>query len=253
MDDSVHVVDRVFSILEYLSLAQGSKGPTEIAEQTGLHKSTVHRLLSSLCDCGYVERTAQGTYHIGIKLVEIASNHINNLELQTEARPILNELHDELGLAVYLGILDHSEVVYVEKMDASRNLRLYTQIGLRVPAHCSSLGKCLLASLSGDEIDYLLSREKLERYTPNTITTALEFKKHLREVRRQGWAMDNEEYIIGNRCIAAPIFDYRGEAIAAASASGPSTLLTDDRIPTVTEKVKQVAAEISRRLCYQAG
>lgn len=250
MDSSAHVVDRVFSILEYLSLSPESKGPTEIASATGLHKSTVHRLLSSLCERGYAEKTPAGTYHIGVKLVEIASNHINNLELQTEARPLLNELHNELGLVVHLGILDHNEVVYVEKMDISRNLRLYTQIGMRVPAHCSSLGKCLLASLSGDDVDYLLHKTKLEQYTPNTITSISEFKAHLRQVRQQGWAMDNEEYITGNRCIASPVYDYRGEVIAAVSASGPASLLVDERIPKVVKKVRETSAEISRRLCY---
>lgn len=251
MDETSHVVDRIFSILEYLSLASSPKGPTEIAAATGLHKSTVHRLLTSLCKRGYIERTSQGTYHIGIKLVEIVSNRINNLELQTEARPLLNDLHDELGLVVHLGILDHHEVVYVEKMDISRNLRLYAQIGMRVPAHCSSLGKCLLASLSGDDIDYLLPKGTLEQYTPNTITTVPDLKVHLREVRLQGWGMDNEEYIVGNRCIAAPVFDYRGEVIAAVSASGPTSLLTEERIPQVVSRVKQATAQISRRLCYR--
>lgn len=252
MDQSVHVVDRVFSLLEYLSLAQEPKGPTEIAKATQLHKSTVHRLLTALCNRGYVEKTPDGTYLIGIKLIEIASNRINNLELQTEARPLLSDLHSELGLIVHLGILDHNEVVYVEKMDISRNLRLYAQIGMRVPAHCSSLGKCLLASLSGDDIDFLLPKENLTQYTPNTITTVQELKEHLREVRQQGWGMDNEEYILGNRCVAAPIYDYRGEVIAAVSASGPTSLLSDERIPSVIEKVQSITAQISRRLCYRS-
>ncbi|MDR1422464.1 MAG: IclR family transcriptional regulator [Coriobacteriales bacterium] len=251
MDNSTHVVDRVFSILEYLSLEPEPKGPTEIATAIQLHKSTVHRLLSTLCNRGYVERTGEGRYHIGVKLVEIASNHIDNLELQTEARPLLNELREALGLVVHLGILDHTEVVYVEKMDISRNLRLYTQIGMRVPAHCSSLGKCLLANLSGDDIDYLLPKQKLERYTPNTITSVQELKAHLREVRLRGWAIDNGEYIVENRCISAPIFDYRGEVIAAVSASGPESLLTEERIPTVVARVKETATQISRRLCYR--
>jgi DNA-binding IclR family transcriptional regulator len=200
---------------------------------------------------GYVEKTEAGAYHIGVKLVEIVSSHIGNLELQTEARPFLNELHAALGLTVHLGILEGAEVVYVEKMDINRNLRIYSQIGMRVPAHCSSLGKVLLSRLSGDELDYLYYRRKLERYTPNTITALPKLKEHLREVRRQGWAMDSEEYIIGNRCIAAPIFDYRGEIIAAVSASGPPSLLADERITAVAGRVKKTAADISLRLCYR--
>lgn len=251
MDDSVQVIDRAFTIIEYLSQAEGPKGPTDIASATGIHKSTVHRLLASMSRGGYIEKTAAGTYHIGVKLVEIVSSHINNLELQTEARPLLHELQSELGLVVHLGILDGSDVVYVEKMDINRNLRVYAQIGMRVPAFCSSLGKVLLSRLSGDELDYLFYRHKLERYTPNTITSLSKLKEHLREARRLGWAKDNEEYIIGNRCVAAPIFDYRGEIIAAVSASGPVSLLTDERVPSIAEKVKKTAAQISTRLCYR--
>jgi len=251
MEDSVRVIERAFTILECLSQSSKPLGPTEIASATGLNKSTVYRLLSSMCSGGYLEHTESGTYHIGVKLVEIISNHISNLELQTEARPFLNDLHAELGLIVHLGILDSGEVVYVEKMDINRNLRIYAQIGLRVPAFCSSLGKCLLSSLSGEEFDALFQKKELPAYTPNTITSLPELKEHLREVRLQGWGMDNEEYISGNRCVAAPVFDYRGDMIAAVSASGPVTLLSDDRIPEVIERVQQTAAEISARLCYQ--
>ena len=251
MAENVQVIDRVFDILEFLSLSQNEKGPTEIAEAVGLSKSTVHRLLSSMHARGYVDKNEkEGTYYIGIKLVEIVSSHINSLELQTEARPILNELHDELGLIVHLGILDKHEVVYVEKMDIAPNLRRYAQIGLRVPAQCSSLGKCLLASMSGEEQERAMAHCRFEAYTDNTITDTVKLKEHLREVRRQGWAIDNEEYMDGRRCVGAPIYDYRGETIAAVSASGPISLLTDERIPEVTRRVQDAAATISRKLCY---
>lgn len=251
MSDQIQVVDRVFELLEYLAHSPEAQGPTEIAQAVGLPKSTVHRLLSSLHQRGYVEKNElNGTYHIGVKLVEMVSSHISHLELNTEARPYLNNLHDELGLAVYLGTLDGREVVYVEKINISRDLRNYTQIGLRVPAHCSSLGKCLLACMSGDELDFYLRQFKFERYTKNTITSAAEFKRHLREIRGRGWAIDDEEHILGQRCIAAPIFDYRGENIAAVCASGPVALLSDERFESVARQVMRTAAQISRRLCY---
>lgn len=251
MTEQVQVIDRVFDILEYLSLAQEQKGPTEIAEAVGLSKSTVHRLLSSMHARGYLDKNEkEGTYSIGVKLVEVVSSHINSLELQTEARSTLNELHDSLGLIVHLGILDRHEVVYVEKMDIAPNLRRYAQIGLRVPAQCSSLGKCLLSSMSGKEQEFALANCRFEAYTKNTITDIESLKEHLRQVRQQGWAMDNEEYMDGHRCIGAPIYDYRGEIIAAVSASGPVSLLTDERIPEVTLKVQEAASTISRKLCY---
>lgn len=251
MTERVQVIDRVFDIIEYLSLAQGQRGPTEIAEAVGLSKGTVHRLLSTLHQRGYVEKNEeQGTYTLGVKLVEIVSTHLNNLELQTEARPILNELHNTLGLIVHLGILDKHEVVYVEKMDIDPNLRRYAQIGLRVPAQCSSLGKCLLARMSGEEVTSVMQHCRFEQYTVNTITGMDVLREHLKTVRVQGWAMDNEEYLMGHRCIGAPVYDYRGEIIAAVSASGPVALVSDERIPEITEKVQEAAQLISRKLCY---
>ena len=251
MTEAVNLVDRIFVILEYLSVESEPKGPTEIAQATGLNKSTVYRLLSSMSARGYIEKEANGTYRIGVKVIEIASNHINNLELHAEARPYLNELHNELGLAVYLGKLDHDEVVYLDKIDISRSLRVYAQIGMRVPAYCSSLGKCTLANMSGDDLDYLLHSIELAHFTENTIVSKTQLKEHLRQVRRQGWAMDDQEYIMGNRCIGAPIFDYRGEVIAAISASGPKTMIEDDQVLKVADRVVKAAKEISRRLCYR--
>lgn len=251
MAETVQVINRVFDILEYLSLTQGQRGPTEIALAIGLSKSTVHRLLASLHERGYIEKNEkEGTYSLGVKLVEIVSSHINNLELQTEARPVLNDLHDVLGLEVHLGILDRHEVVYIEKLDISPNLRRYAQIGLRVPAQCSSLGKVLLASKSGEEIEFAMAQARFEQYTDKTIPDMAELKTHLRQVRAQGWAIDNEEYITGHRCVGAPLYDYRGEVIAAVSASGPVSLLTDERIEEAVQQVQRAASTISRKLCY---
>ena len=251
MAEEVQVIDRLLDVLEYLSLTRNPKGPTEIAEAVGLNKSTVHRLLTSLYRRGYVEKDeVGGTYRIGLKLVEIVSNHIDNLELQTEARPILNDLHDTLGLVVHLGILDHHEVIYVEKMDISPNPRRYIDIGMRVPAQCSSLGKCLLSRMSGEQLEFTMSKCNFQRYTPNSITSLPRLREHLRMVRRRNWAMDNEEYIVGNRCVGAPVYDYRGEIIAAVSASGPVSLLTDQRLPEVVRHVQHAASTISHRLCY---
>ncbi|MDL2264312.1 IclR family transcriptional regulator [Synergistaceae bacterium OttesenSCG-928-I11] len=252
MPDAVQVLDRALDIIEYLSAERQPRGPTDIAAATDLNKTTVYRLLSSLQQRGYIEKNeTNGTYRIGVKLVEVASNHINNLELQTEARPYLYEMQSELGLIVHLGILDKHEVVYVEKMDINPNLRRYAQIGARVPAQCSSLGKCLLSGLSSDELAHAMRDCRFPKYTDRTITSLHELKRYLQKVRQQGWAIDDEEYTSGQRCIGAPIYDYRGDIIAAISASGPTSLLTDERIPDTVRSVTKTATEISRRLCYR--
>lgn len=250
MEDSVRVVDRVFDILEVLSASKSSMSLSEIAKATEMSKSTVHRLLSSMCSRQYIEKNPDSTYSIGYKMVETVSMHINNLELLTEAKPYLSDLIRDLDLTAHLGILEGCDVIYLEKMDVYPNKRLYTQVGYRSPAYCSSIGKCLLSCLSGEELEDALYLCDFKKYTPNTITEIKEFKKILKVVRRQGWAMDNEEYQLGHRCVGAPIFDYRGSPVAALSASGSTLQLSDERLDMVIKEVKQAAANLSRRMGY---
>ncbi len=247
----VQVVERALDILEQLSQAAGPIGPTKIAMATGLTKSTVYRLLATLCNRKYVEKNEEdGTYFLGPKLLEVASLHISSLELQTEARPFLTQMAANLNLTTHLGVLDAHEVIYVEKLDQVPSLRLYSQIGQRVPAYCSSLGKCLLACLSGAQLEEALRGCRFQKYTDATITNLRSLKQQLREVRNQGWAIDDQEYTLDHRCIGAPVYDYRGDVIAAISASGSLANLPLERVPTVVREVKETAGQISRRLGY---
>ena len=250
MESSVRVMDRAFDIIELLSKENHPMNLTEISKATGISKSTAYRLLKAMNIRHYVEKDNNGCYYIGIKLIEIVSYHINGLELQTESKPFLSELRSELNLTVHLGILEAHEVKYIEKLDLYPTTRLYSQVGYRSPAFCSSMGKCLLASLSGDELDEALYNCTFEEFTPNTITNMKDLKKHLKKVRQQGWAIDDEEYIMGHRCVGATIFDYRGDAIASISASGHVAQMSDEKLPIIIEHVKEAASQISRRMGY---
>ena len=218
-EKNVKSLEKALDIIEIVSNEQQDASLSEIARQTGLPKSTVHRLIATLTGRGYLEKTEAGSYKIGLKLFEAVSCYINNLELQTEARPYIAELTSHLGLTSYLGVLDGDEVVYIEKLDAVSSVKMYYQIGSRMHAYCSSLGKCLLANYSKAQLDVIL-------------------------------AMDNEEFEKGHRCIGAPIFDYKGDIIAAVSASGDKRVLTDDRIEEVAEAVMKAASRISHRMGY---
>ena len=250
MEDKIRVLGRAFDILEALSAASVPMTLSEIATATGLSKSTAHRILGALHDRSYVHKTDSGTYTIGYKLVEIASTHINNLELLTEAAPFLSKITRELDLTAHLGILDGADVVYIEKLDGHPNSQLYTQIGHRSPGFCSSIGKCLMAGMSREELGDVLDKCDFRKYTVNTITDRREFISHLRQVRLQGWAMDDEEYEQGHRCIGCAVYDYRGLPIAAISASGSVSVLTDDRLEDTVNKVKLWASQLSRRIGY---
>lgn len=250
MTDHIQIIDRVFTLIEQLCQHDQPLGPTALAQMTGMSKATVYRLLNALKARGYVESSPQGAYYLGPRLVALVSSHLNSLELIAEARPYLSQLTRELNLTAHLGILDKDQVIYVEKLDALPAGQLDEQIGFRVPAYCSSLGKCLLAALSGDALEETMRQIQWRRYTANTIATPSALLQHLRQVRRQGWGMDDCEYEPDHRCIAAPVYDYRGEVIAAISASGSLVRLPDSFQPQVVRVVKAAAAALSRRLGY---
>lgn len=250
MEDKVRVVERAFDIIESLGGSRKPMSVTDIAKSTGISKSTAFRLLQTMHARGFVEKDINQAYSIGYKLIDVVSSHINTLELQTEAKSCLIALRDEFDMAVHLGILQGADISYIENLDISLSVNKYTQPGYRSPAYCSSMGKCLLSCLSGDELETLLYNYTFKKYTENTITNSTEFKQYLKKVRRQGWAMDNQEYCLGQRCVAAPIFDYRGDAVASISISGTTKQMTDDKLPNIIEKVKNAANNISRRLGY---
>jgi DNA-binding IclR family transcriptional regulator len=237
-------------ILEALSTRQGGLSLTALSKTIDLPKSTTHRLLSTLVRRGYAARREDGGYQVGLKLIEAVSYYINSLELQTEARQHLARLTVELGLTAHLGVLEGNQVVYIERIDVLAGVKLYSQIGLRMHAYCSSLGKSLLAGLSGQELKEVMSRCAFERFTPNTIVSLAALRQELKKVRSLGYAVDNLEYSLNSRCVGAPIYDYRGETVAAISASGPPALLSEERIPEVAREVMAKAQAISRNLGY---
>ena len=250
MTQTVIVLEKTLNIIEYLALADEAMSLSEIAKGTSISKSTTHRLLQTLLTRHYVEKDSQQRYSIGFKLIQLVSNQINNLELQTEATSILSTLRAELGLSVHLGILDGAEVVYIEKLQSPVPSLQYSNVGYRTPAHCSSMGKCLLSCKSGHQLDAFLDIHPLQKYTKKTLTDIHTFRQYLKKVRQQGWAMDDGEYLDGHRCIGAPIYDYRSEAISSISVSGSTTDISDERIPFIVSQVKEAALQISKRMGY---
>jgi DNA-binding IclR family transcriptional regulator len=249
-EKNVQSIERVLDIVEALSTQHDGLTLTQLSKHIDLPKSTTHRLLSTLVRRGYVAKREGGSYQIGLKLIESVSYYINSLELQTEARQHLARLTVELGLTAHLGVLEGDQVVYIERIDVLSGVKLYSQIGLRMHAYCSSLGKTLLAGLSKDELKQVMARCTFQRFTPNTITSLAALQVELKKVRSLGYALDNMEYSLNNRCVGAPIYDYRGEIVAAISASGPPTVLTEERVPEVAKEVMAKAWAISRNMGY---
>lgn len=243
-------------ILDILGQTPQGISLRDLSAKVNLPKGTTHRLLSSLMYLGYV-RQDDSTRHylLGFKLVELGNILLNQLDLRKEAEPYLKELAERTRETIHMVILDHSEVVYIEKVEGDHNpsgLKMASRVGLRNPAHSSAVGKVLLAHLSETELNQILKEKPLEKRTENTITDVTQLKEHLKWVRNQGFAIDNEENEKGVRCIGAPIFDRTGRPVAAISISGPAFRITKKLAQEVLKKeVMETALKISQQLGYR--
>ncbi len=251
MAKGVQTLDRALDILELLATEKKGLGVTEIGTRVGLHKSTVHRLLAALGERGYVEKNTDfGTYQLGLKIVEISSLHLNSIELKTEAAPYLRKLAAESTQPVHLATFVDGEVIYIEKVQTLNTIRMYSQIGKRAPIHCSAVGKALLIDLSEDEIRKVLQNRDLYAYTTNTLTDVESIVEQIKVSKERGWTIDDEEHEENIRCIAAPVYDYRGEVIAAVSTSGPDNVISKERDKEICSYVLEAAEQISKRMGY---
>jgi len=249
----VQALERAFDILELLSKEQHGLGLTEIGSRLELHKSTVYRLLYVLKQRGYIEKTAHGHYRLGLEFIELSSLFLNNLELKTEAQPVLRELAGKTGNTVFLATLQEDQVVYIDKMETFNSLRKYSIIGQRAPLYCTALGKAMLTGMSDLQIRQLYEGKPLEAFTPRTINEVASLLSEIDKTRRRGWSIDDEEYEDGLRCIGAAIRDYRDQVFAAVSTSGSTAMMPRDRIEEIGGFVLGAARDISRRMGHRGG
>jgi len=251
----VQTIERVSLILDILGKSPQGISVGELSEKVSLPKGTTHRLLSSLAYFDYV-RQDSGTknYSLGFKLVELGNRLLDQIDFRTEARPFLVELADHTKETVHMVILDQNEVLYIDKVEASENttgLRMVSMLGSRIPAHCSAVGKVLLAALPEAKLLELIGSKGLPRKTQNTITDLGKLKEHLSLIRKRGYALDNEENERGIRCVGAPIRDQRGTVIAAISISVPVLRVPKQVLESSLKvQVMQTALNISRKLGY---
>jgi len=250
-DYTVHSIERALAILESLARSPQGMGVTELGLNLRLHKSTVHRLLSTLTAFGYVEQdSATDRYKLGRKVLLLGLELLENLDFRKEAKPYLRELAEISRETVQLAVLDGGEIVIVER-DRSPEV-VTVNLGLRAQVHCTAEGKVLLAYLSREEAIYILETQGMPQHTVNTITDLEYMLSHLEKVRLQGYAINAEELAEGMRAIAAPVFNHTGKAIAALSISGPTSRLTLERIGRLVTVLKEACESISERLGYRS-
>ena len=246
----IQSVTRAMKILEHLASSGGGQGVTAIAEAVGLNKSTCFGLIYTLQALGYVVQDKKtGGYRLGMKNYQLGQAYTEQLDLRRIAQPHLQELSQMALETVHLVIREGLHAVYIDKIEGPHAMRISSQLGQRVKMHCAGVGKAILAHFSDEELELALEKE-LTRYTCNTVTDLDALKKVLTEIRKKGLAMDNQEVELGLCCLAAPIFDLTGSAVAAISISGPTTRLTKKRITELMPCLKSAVVDISRQLGY---
>ena len=250
---SVQSLDRAFDILELLSKEHSGLSITEISKELKLHKSTVHRLLNSLKNRDYIRQNAETfKYRIGYEFIELCSHYLRNLELKTEAEPVLRKISQKTTQTVFLAILQDHEVMYIDKVEQFNSLRRYSIMGTKTPLHCTALGKSLLTGMNENEIREIYKNLPFKVFTENTIKDIETLLAEISKSRKTGWTFDNEEFEEGVQCLASPIRDYRGKVIAAVSTSWNLGSPPDIDKNKIADYIKAGAIEISLYMGYKS-
>lgn len=247
----VQTLERALDILEVLAHAEEPLGVIEISNRIGLHKSTVHRILQTLCYRGYVEKEKdREPYHLGVKIIELGIRFFDDLEIRKVASSYLVLLAKSLDEVVHLVLLDNSEVVYIDKRESSQLVSMHSKVGRRAPMHCTAVGKAILSTLPEEEVRHILNTKGMARFTHKTITDPDRLIEQLNKIKKCGYAMEAEENEVGILCLGAPLFDFSGRAIAAISISGPINRMREKGIDGIGKELKLAAQEISRKMGY---
>ncbi len=250
----VQVLDRALAIIDTLAGEGPDASLMDLSEKLHLHKSTVHRLLMILQRHRIVERQPRtGRYQLGLRLFELGSVAIARFNIRERARMHLRRLVLEVDETVHLCVLDSGEVLYVDKIEPSRSVRMASRIGRRNGVHCSAVGKVMLAHLPEREVDQILEQRGLPRQTSKTIVTMADLKADLKATRERGYAIDNEEAEEGLRCVAAAILGRNGRPLGAISTSAPSFRLPLDKVPAVAAAVCAAARSLSEESGYRGA
>lgn len=223
----------------------------DIARALHLTYSTAYRYVTTLEAADFLVRQPRtGTYRVGLPVIELAGVALNQLEVRVQGLVYLDHLADTTGMNANLAMLNQADVVHIGYAVRSAVGRMYTALGRRAAAHCTALGKTLLAALPFEDVRRRIEMRGWRSYTPHSIQNFPDLERALLEVRTQGYAIDCGERRLGTSCIAAPIYDRTGDVVAAISVTGPNAVVTEDRMPDLIRAVVEHANTISYRLGY---
>lgn len=240
----VKSIDRAFELLEALAAAGGRLSISELVEQSGLPMTTIHRLLRTLVRSGYVRQEPSKIYTLGPRMIHLGVTA--SKLLGSWSRPYLTRIAEATGETTSLAVLDADQVFYVAQVPSRHHLRMTTEVGRRLPPHCTAAGKALLTQAPDGSVPAALERMGLARHTARTITDPGVFLHHLELVRAQGYAVDDGECEVGVRCLAVPVAG--GERAMAISVSAPEARFSLGEVATQLPLLQRVAAELAAAL-----
>ncbi len=241
----VQALDRAFAVLDLLAESEMPLGLGQVASSLQLHKSTAHRFLMVLERHRMVERTSNGKFRLGLKLFDLGNRSIEQFDLRERAQPHLRRLVSETEETAHLCILEGAHVIYIDKIEPTRSVRMITRVGASNPVYCTSVGKAILAFLPEERVADIIRRIRFERFTHRTISTPESLRAEIDKTRRRGYAVDDEELEEGLRCIAVPLLDAQRQPVAAVSVSGPSFRVTAQKLPSIANHLLQCVRGIS--------
>jgi len=240
---------RGLQLLECLAGEPHGMSLSDVAQAAGLATSTTHRLLGTLQALDFVRHDERlGLWSIGLKTFCIGNAFTDSRDFVAEARPLMHQLAEDSGETVNLGVVDDGEAVFIAQVESQAMMRMVVRLGSRAPLHASGVGKALLARMDEAQVAAILHRRGLAGFTASTLSSPPALRAALATIRRQGYAVDDEEHAIGLRCVAATIHGPDGRALAAISVSGPKARLADARLGELGARVARCAAQISERL-----
>jgi IclR family transcriptional regulator, KDG regulon repressor len=250
----VQSLARAFAILEQIARNREGIGLAELSKRVGLHNSTTFHLLKTMVALGYIRQSKQTKrYRIGRPLFTLAAGALDEIELVSLATPILEELSAATGESGHFAVRSGDAVVVIAKTSGSGAFQLTDRVGVVRPAHCTALGKVLLAALAPEQLDRFLQGRELTTHTARTITEPELLRQDLAEVARTGMAFDDGEFSAEVRCVAVPVRDFTGQIAGALGISGPVWRLSIPALHKKTELVRQAARRMSAELGYPGG
>jgi DNA-binding IclR family transcriptional regulator len=247
----IQSIERAFAILEEVVRHREGVNLAELSKRIGLHNSTTFHLVKTMVSLGYVEQMRDSKrYRIGRRLFTLAAGALDEIELVRLVTPALERLTEASGECAHFAVRSGDKIVVLAKTAGTGLFQVAGPVGVLRPAHCTALGKVLLAALDPEQLERYLATHELARYTPKTIIEHDALQREVDEVRRNGIGFDDGEFDAEARCVAVPVRDFTGQVIGAIGISGPIWRLSIQALQDKAKQVRQAAADVSRTLGY---